>query len=189
MTLIFTFAGDRGGLFHSTGALLPFFYAAAPVGLDVVIDWIARRRRSWNAATAQQVFSAAFIAYAVLLSFFVYRSRVIGPDWNNPIWNTSDRVYAEIGQWLRDRGEIDPIVMVNNPPGFTYQTGLRSIVVPYGDEADLLRAADQFGATWLVLDPNRPEPLAAVYAAPDAEPRLRRAAAFGPSYVLEITPR
>ena len=34
MTLVFTFAGDRGGLFHSTGALLPFFYAAAPLGLD-----------------------------------------------------------------------------------------------------------------------------------------------------------
>ena len=53
MTLVFTFAGDRGGLFHSTGALLPFFYAAAPIGLDAVIDWIARRRRAWNAATAK----------------------------------------------------------------------------------------------------------------------------------------
>ncbi len=188
MTLVFTFAGDRGGLFHSTGALLPFFYAAAPLGLDAVIDWIARRRRTWNAATAKQVFSAAFIVYAVLLSFFVYRGRVIGPDWSDPIWNQSDRVYAAIGQWLRDRGEIDPIVMVNNPPGFTYQTGLPSIVVPYGDESDLLRAADQFGARWLVLDANRPEPLAGVYAEPGSTERLRLSADFNQVYVFEILP-
>jgi 4-amino-4-deoxy-L-arabinose transferase-like glycosyltransferase len=189
MTLIFTFAGDRGGLFHSTGALLPFFYASAPIGLDVSIDWIARRRRKWNARTAQQVFSAAFVVYAVLLSFFVYRGRVIGADWNDPIWNQSDRVYAAIGQWLRDRGEVNSIVMVNNPPGFTYQTDLPSIVVPYGDEVDLLRAADQFGATWLVLDVNRPEPLAGLYASPQTGQRLSRATAFGPIYVLKIVPR
>ena len=47
--------------------------------------------------------------------------------------------------------------MVNNPPGFTYQTDLQSIVIPYGSAADLLRAADQFEATWLILDANRPE--------------------------------
>ena len=43
--------------------------------------------------------------------------------------------------------------------------------------------------TWLVLDANRPEPLAALYAAPDSEPRLIPAATFGPIHVLEIVPR
>jgi hypothetical protein len=189
MTLLFTLAGDRGGLFHSTGALLPFFYAAAPIGLDAAIDWIAQRRRSWNAATAKKVFSAVFIAYAMLLSVFVYSGRVIGPDWNDPVWNQADRVYATIGHWLRARGELDPIVMVNNPPGFTYQTGLPSIVVPYGDEADLLRAADQFGARWLVLDENRPELLARVYAEPGTAGRLKLSVEFNQVYVYEILPR
>ena len=188
MTLVFTLTGDRGGLFHSTAALLPFFYAAAPIGVDAVIDWIARRRRKWNAATAKQIFSAMFVVYAVLMSFMVYRGRVIGPDWSDPIWNESDRVYASIGQWLHDQGEINPIVMVNNPPGFTYQTGLPSIVVPYGDEVDLLRAADQFEATWLVLDANRPEALADLYANPAADPRFMVRTAVGPVLVLEIMP-
>jgi hypothetical protein len=189
MTLIFTLAGDRGGLFHSTGALLPFVYAAAPIGLDAAIDWIALRRRSWRAATAKKVFSAAFIAYAVLLSVFVYRGRVIGADLSDPAWNQSDRVYATIGQWLRDQGEADPIVVVNNPPGFTYQTGLPAIVVPYGGESDLLRAADQFGATWLVLDENRPEPLARVYAEPGATEHLKLSAEFNQANVYKILPR
>jgi 4-amino-4-deoxy-L-arabinose transferase-like glycosyltransferase len=189
MTLVFTFAGDRGGLFHSTGALLPFFYAAAPIGLDGAIGWVAERRRNWNAATARRVFSVALVAYAVMLSFFIYRGRVIGPDWSDPIWNKSDQAYAAIGQWLRERAELNSIVMVNNPPGFTYQTGRPSIVVPYGDENDLLRAADQFGATWLVLDTNRPEPLAGLYAEPNSERRLIPAATFGSIFVLEIVPQ
>jgi 4-amino-4-deoxy-L-arabinose transferase-like glycosyltransferase len=187
MTLVFTFAGDRGGLFHSTGVLLPFFYAAVPIGLDAMIDWIAQRRR-WNAVSAKKIFGAAFVGYAVLLSFFIYRGRVIGQDWSRPIWNQSDQVYDSIGQWLHDRGERDPIVMVNNPPGFTYQTDLRSIVIPYGSAAELLRAADQFGATWLVLDANRPEALAGLYANPDSERRFVVRSAVGPVLVLEIMP-
>ncbi len=193
MTLVFTLAGDRGGLFHSTGALLPFFYAAAPLGLDAVIDGMARRRRTWQAVTAKQVFGAAFVVYAIVLSLFIYRGRVIGPDWNDPIWNQADRVYDSIGQWLReqsrrDRGETDPIVMVNNPPGFYYRTGFSSIVVPYGDVNDLLNAAQQFGARWLILDANRPEQLAALYAQSDTEPQLRLRQVMGPVQLYEIIP-
>ncbi len=188
MTLVFTFAGDRGGLFHSTGALLPFFYAAVPIGLEAFIAGMARRRRTWQAATAQQVFGAAFVVYAIALSCFIYRGRVVGPDWNDPIWNQSDRVYDAIGQWLTDRGELNPIVMVNNPPGFTYQTGLQSIVVPYGEVNDLLNAARQFDAEWLVLDANRPEPLAGLYAAPNSKRQLKLRETFGPVQVYEIVP-
>lgn len=186
MTLVFTFAGDRGGLFHSTSALLPFFYAAAPIGLDAGIDWIAQRRRTWNAASAKRVFGAAFVVYAIGLSFFVYRGRVIGPNWNDPIWNQADRVYDTIGQWLTAWGEADPIVMVNNPPGFYYHTGLSAIVVPYGGVDDLLSAARHFGARWLILDANRPEQLAALYAQTDVEPRLKLREIFGSAQLFEI---
>jgi hypothetical protein len=187
MTLVFTFAGDRGGLFHSTGALLPFFYAAAPIGLDSLIGWIAARRRQWQVRSARRVFTLASIGLAIGLSWFVYRGRVIGTDVNNPVWNQADEASIAIGRALADRGEADPIVMVNNPPLFTYQTGLRSIVIPNGDETMLLAAARQFGAQWVVLDANRPAGLAALYAGPDSSPDLKRAAAFGATYLLKIT--
>jgi len=165
MTIVFPFAGDRGGLFHSMSALLPFFYAAAPPGLDAVIDWLAARRRGWRAATARRVFSVALVVMALTLSAVIYRGRVIGANVNDPIWNQADRVYRAIGRWLAERGETDPIVVVNNPPLFTYHTGLRSIVIPWGDETDLLAAARRFGARWVVLDANRPAPLADLDAA------------------------
>ena len=134
------------------------------------------------------VFTLASIGLAVGLSWVVYSGRVIGADVNDPVWNQADGASAAIGRWLADRGENDPIVMVNNPPGFTYQTGLPSIVVPYGGESDLLRAADQFGARWVVLDANRPEPLAGVYAEPGSAERLRLHADFNHVYVFEILP-
>lgn len=186
MTLAFTFAGDRGGLFHSSGALLPFAYAAVPIGLETLIGWIAQRRRTWQAATARSVFSVALVVLALALSVSIYRGRVIGADWQNPSWNQADEVDRAIGQWLRDRAAADPIVLVNNPPSFTYQTGLRSIVIPYGDVDDLLSAAKQFGAHWLVLDANRPEPLAGLYADPEAVPQLKWRASFGSSHVFEV---
>jgi len=188
MTVVFTFAGDRGGLFHSAGALLPFFYAAAPIGLDALISWIAARRRTWQVRPARLVFTLASIGLAIGLSWFVYRSRVIGADVNNPVWNQVDEGTAAIGRELIVQGEIDPIVMVNNPPLFTYQTGLRSIVIPNGDEAMLLAAARQFGAQWVVLDANRPAGLLDVYTHADSATHLRREASWGGSLLLKIMP-
>ncbi len=188
MTLIFTLAGDRGGLFHSSGALLPFAYAIVPIGLEAIIGWIAVRRRTWKASTARSVFSGALIVLAMGLSVVIYRGRVIGADGQNPIWNQAGVVDKTIGLWLADRDAADSIVMVNNPPSFTYDTGLRSIVIPNGTVDDLLRAARQFGARWLVLDANRPEPLANLYANPSSERRLSLRATFDGVYVLEIHP-
>ena len=79
--------------------------------------------------------------------------------------------------------------MVNNPPGFTYQTDLRSIVMPYGLTAATCCAPPiNLGQRWLVLDANRPEPLASLYANPDSERRFRVRSAVGPVLVLEIMP-
>jgi hypothetical protein len=76
--------------------------------------------------------------------------------------------------------------LANNPPAFYYHTGLPSIVIPAGDVAALLRAADQFGATWLVLDPNHVHELDEVYASPDNQPRLRLAARFNSILLFEV---
>jgi hypothetical protein len=186
MTIVFTFAGDRGGLFHSSSALLPFLYAAAPIGLDAAINRIAARRRTWDARLARSVFGAAAIGLAVLLGLMIYRGRVIGSNASDPGWNQADRIDQTLGQWLRDRGDADPIVMVNNPPMFYYQTGLRSIVIPNGNVDTLVSAARQFGAQWIVLDVNRPAPLADLYADPSRDPRLRWRVRFEGVNVLEV---
>ena len=54
--------------------------------------------------------------------------------------------------------------MTGNPPGFHYHTGLPAIVVPNEPPDRLLIAARQYGASYLILDENRPPPLADLYA-------------------------
>ncbi len=186
MSVIFTFAGDRGGLFHSSSALLPFFFAAVPIGLDAIIDRIAARRRTWNARQARSIFGSFSVILAVALSASLWYGRVIGPNAAAPIWNQADRVYDSIGQWLTDRGEHDPIVLVNNPPSFYYHTGLRSITIPNGSVTTLLLAADQFGADWLALDPNHVSALDALYTGSETNPRLEPVDDFGSIHVYRI---
>ena len=187
MTLVFTFAGDRGGLFHSSGALLPFLCAAATIGLDTFVGWIAARRRTWHTAQARSIFGAGLVGMALLLSLIVWRGRVIGPNAADPVWNQSDRVYSQVKQWFSDRGEKDPIVMANSPPEFFYHTGLRSIVIPSGDVTALLQAADRFEVRWLLIDPAQAHGLDGFFVDNMPQPRLRHAADFGTTALYVVT--
>jgi hypothetical protein len=187
MTLAFTFAGDRGGLFHSSGALLPFLCAAATTGLDSLVGWITTRRRIWHAMQARSIFGAALVGMALMLSLFVWRGRVIGPNAADPVWNQSDRVYTQVKQWFSDRGEKDPIVMVNSPPEFFYHTGLRSIVIPSGDVNTLLQATDRFGVRWLLIDPTQAHGLNGFFVDNMPQPRLRHVVDFGTTALYRVT--
>lgn len=162
MSLVFTLPGVRGGLFHSGAALLPFVFAAAMIGLDATIAWIAARRKTWNAIMAQRVFTAGLVALAVAMSAMIFQSRSRG-------WNQADAVYAEIGARLA--GQPRPVVLVNNAPGYVYHTGHKAISIPNGDVETLFAAAQRFGAQWVVLDANNLS-LADLYARPQSEPRL-----------------
>jgi hypothetical protein len=156
-SLVFTFPGWRGGFFHSSGVLLPFLFAAAMEGLDVVVGWVARRRRYWNMQQARKVFTVAIVMAAVALSLYAASNTL-------PAWQDADVAYREIGLWLGAR-EVSPgiVVMVNNPPGFTYHTGLPSVVVPNGGVETLVAVVERYHVTHVVLDSNRSRGLAELY--------------------------
>jgi hypothetical protein len=192
MTLVFTFPGPRGSLFHSGAALLPFFFSAAPVGLDALVEAVARRLPHWQPEKSKPVFTALLVAGAVGLTAVFFQMRVIGPGWPDPRV-ASDTRYVEIGNWLAGQGDTQSIVAANNPPAFYYWTGHPSIVVPAGSADDLLNAMAAFGARWAVLDVNHTEGLKALYTAPEGEPRLRLRATFTdaagkPVYLFEVSP-
>lgn len=182
MTLAFTFPGARGGLFHSSAALLPFFFTAAPMGLEATVRWVARRRRAWNVQQAMRVFTAGFIVLAAALSLALTVRTMQGAHWIGD----SGEVYRQIGAWLEEQGLEKATVMVNNPPGFALRTGHPAIVVPNGDVDTLLAVADRYGATVLVLDANRPGPLAGLYAGTEAHPRLIRQVELDGAQVYRI---
>jgi 4-amino-4-deoxy-L-arabinose transferase-like glycosyltransferase len=166
MTLIFTFPGPRGGLFHSGGALLPFVFTSALVGLDTVIEWAAGRRRGWDAHLAKQVFGAGVVGLALLVTGFLYYRGVIV---RTP---REDAGYSHLVEWLETEDQAGTVVMVGDPPGYWYYGGGPSIVVPNEPVETVLSVADRYGARYLALDRNRPVPLASLYEGLVTHPRL-----------------
>ena len=180
MTLVFTFPGPRGGLFHSGGALLPFIFTAAIVGLDVAVEWVAIRRPSWDARLAQPAFGIGLVGLAVLVSaFLVYRGIAVEAR-----WRPGDAAYANLVEWLNARGENGTMVMLGDPPSYWYHGGGPSIVVPNEPVDVLLAAADRYGARYLALDRDRPRPLADLYEGEEAHPRLQLVARLGGDLVV-----
>jgi hypothetical protein len=181
MTFIFAFPGALGGLFHSGTALLPFIYAAGLVGLDNSVDWLAARRRHWHAPLAKRVFGLALVAMAILLSSFIYYGRVL----NHNAWNNVDLRYPAVAAWVAQQNP-NATVMINNPPAYIYHGGGLSVVVPNEDIATTLQAAHQYQVDYLILDANRPAPLAEIYDQTKVHPQLSLAKSFGSIHIFEI---
>lgn len=183
MTLVFTEPGWRGGWFHSSVALLPFLYVAAMEGLDVVVGWIANLRRTWNVNQARRVFSAGLVMLAALLSAFLYGQRVLsGPRGVSP-WNERDQIYPQLVTWVDEHVPPETVVLVNSPPTFYYFSERPCLTIPNGDIETLLAVARRYNSDILVLDRNRPEPLAALYAGELSDPRVELWVTLDDDYV------
>jgi hypothetical protein len=177
----FTFPGPRGGFFHSSAALLPFLHASAAEGFERAVRWAGQRRR-WNVPQARRVFSASAVVLALLLSVYVAAGRL-------EKWRTSGVSYQEIDQWLTrqpEAGAAEPIVMVVNPPAFWYHTHRPCLAVPNGPVEELLAAADRYSADYLVLEPDRPAALSAIYEGSFSPQRLSLVHRVGETKVYRI---
>ncbi len=145
MTIVFPFAGSRGGFFHSGAAIQPLWWALAPVGLDLSVT--AARRRGMFTPAASHVFQAALVALAMLMTAVILWIRVL------PGWGEGEASYPRVQAFLRQSGmRPDDIVMVRNPPGYYLMTGQPAIVVPYGDSDTMWAVATRYRAGFLVLE-------------------------------------
>ncbi|HEX2620912.1 MAG TPA: glycosyltransferase family 39 protein, partial [Phototrophicaceae bacterium] len=140
MTLVFPFPGWRGGLLHGITALIPWWAALTGVGLDGVVDWIARRRRRWQPGTAKQFFSAAVIALAVLLSLSGLRG--ISQSTAMPGF------YMALQRTLPP----DARVLINDPAQLYYYIGLGGAVLPNESAEILPELARQYEINYVVLE-------------------------------------
>lgn len=206
MTFVFTYPGIRGGFFHSSAALLPFWNVAMVVGVDRAVEagtmgqqrliafltrrygdaW-AKRFPPWQPAKSQPIFAALLVVGVMLLAAVSISGRITARLASPP--NAPDQVYADVGQWLVDTGDLVSPVLINNPPGFYYLTGRSALVTPTIGDDSTIAVMRRFGVRWLVLDINYPPNLAALYADPHSDARFALRATFGssprPIYVFE----
>ena len=145
MTVIFPYAGSRGGFFHSGSALQLLWWTLAPIGLESVV--IVARKRNLFTPAAFKIFGGALVGVAILMTAVIFYLRVFRS------WGEGEQGYPKIESYLQEAG-ITPgeIVMVRNPPGYYLMTGRSAIVVPYGNEDTIFTVATRYDAKYLVLE-------------------------------------
>jgi hypothetical protein len=145
MTVIFPFAGARGGFFHSGASFQPVWWTLAPAGLDRAVA--AARRRNMFTPQAFTIFQGALVGMVVLMTGVILSIRVL------PGWGEGEQNYPKVEAFLQSHGsQPGDIVMVRNPPGYYIMTGRPAIVVPLGDEASMAAVASRYDAKYLVIE-------------------------------------
>ncbi|HET9906120.1 MAG TPA: hypothetical protein VFQ23_05755, partial [Anaerolineales bacterium] len=141
------FAGSRGSFFHAGAAFQPYWWVAAPVGLDAVISW-ARNRGQFTDKNAPIVFQGILVLLAALMTFYLVNFRVIANGWAK-----DDVIYPAVEKMFQDNGiGQQDVVIVRNPPGYFIGSGRSAISLPFGDESTIMAVAEKFDARYLVLE-------------------------------------
>jgi hypothetical protein len=147
MTVIFPFAGSRGSFFHAGAAFQPYWWVAAPVGLEAVISW-ARRRGRFTDKNAPLVFQSILVLLAVMMTVYLVNFRVIASGWAK-----DDFIYPSVENMFLDNGiKPNDVVIVRNPPGYFIGSGRSSVSLPFGDESTILAVAEKYDARYLVIE-------------------------------------
>lgn len=165
MSLALPQVGARGGFFHSSAALMPLFWGLAAQGLEIAVTWIGEKR-SWHLPQAQRLFSVTAVLLGMILTAFLYWTRVIGADISRPSWGKAEAVYQNVGQHLSSLDPAAGIVAVNNPAGFHSATNLQAIAIPNGPPETLRQVVERYGAGWVILEANHPQALDDLYVQP-----------------------
>lgn len=186
MTIVFPFAGMRGGFFHSGAAFQPLAWVLASSGFFKTIEWGVTRRQ-WNREKAGTVFGMALVILLAVASGFVFYDRVIGGNCDQTQWDRSNLAAREIDQYLVSLGspENEP-VLINNPPGLFAAAERPSVVIPSDGMEAMLQSARDFGISYLVLEENHPGAFGSIYQDPASDSRLVYLAKIGQALIFEI---
>jgi hypothetical protein len=170
MSLVFPFAGARGGFFHSSAALMPLLYALAAIGLTSAASWLAPRV-GWDTDRTRVMLTAVSILLAGSLSLWAIAGKTgaFGPAGS---FGRNLATYAAAGEVLRQQGESSAVVGVVDPPGFYLATGWSGVALPHGTEETLQQVISAYDVEWLVLEADHPGGLDALYLRPAARPWL-----------------
>jgi hypothetical protein len=147
MTIIFPFAGSRGSFFHSGASFQPYWWAIAPIGMNMLVTSLYEKKRITD-PNLRIVAQVSLVLIALIVTSYLVLSHTIEGGGKK-----EDCVYPSVEEKLLDNG-ISPndVVIVRNPPGYFIATGRSAIVLPFGDESTILAAAEKFRARYLIIE-------------------------------------
>ena len=147
MTVIFPFAGSRGSFFHAGAAFQPYWWVVAPIGLDLVTQWV-RKRGLFTDPNAPLFFQVILVMLAIIMTGYLVHFRVIASGWAK-----DDVIYPQVEEKLIENGiNSGDVVIVRNPPGYFLASARPAVSLPFGDESTILAVAEKFGARYLILE-------------------------------------
>jgi hypothetical protein len=189
MSLVFPFAGSRGGFFHSTAALMPLAYALAAAGLEPSARWLAARLH-WDPGRTQRLLTTVALGLAAALSLWALMGKA-GVFGRATSFARNRETYAAVAQGLDSVLFEDAVVASVNPPGLFLATGWRSVVLPHGPVETLREVVKAFGVDWIVVEEDHPAGLDDLYTTsvrPDwlAAPVVVFDAAGRPVYLYRV---
>ena len=186
MSLIFPFAGERGGFFHSSAAIQPIFWAVVPSGLDGFVS-LGVRLRNWNRVSAMRFLSIGVVLLGIFLTGVLVYQRVLGNDPGKIVWSSNWDQYRAVDKALYQFGATpENIVLINNPPGYFVATGRSGLVIPNGNEQTSLEVAKRYGASYLILEKDHVTGLNDLYLHPGDRPGLKFLTSVGKIYLFQI---
>jgi hypothetical protein len=141
MSVVFTYPGSRGGLFHSSAALFPFWVALGLAGVDDFIGWLALKRR-WRKGEAQIVFGVAVLLLPMALGYTAWSAQTRNRD-DQPDYETITALLPEHAR-----------LMTSDPAAWNYHTGLMGVTLPEESLETSLKIAQRYCITHLVIDKN-----------------------------------
>jgi hypothetical protein len=173
MTLVFPYAGARGGLLHSGAVLQPLLWVLAAVGLEYFINW-GVAHRGWIPHQAGAVFSGGLVTLAILMSGVVFYKRMFNPQPPQQPWDAAANLYSQVNDYLLQMGaDSGEVVMVNNPPAYYLSSERPAIAIPFGDLTDVMSVARRYHARFLALEFNQLTGTDNLYDHPGNRPGLR----------------
>lgn len=155
-TLVFPYAGINGSFFHAGAGIQPLFWALAPAGIEYAVRKVSEWRKWERGHHVLRFVYGLLMLTSFLLSLGIYGNTVFGMKAGEEIrWEQSYQQALRLEAYLKQGlAQPEDVVMVNNPPGYTYATGRSSIAIPFGHEQDVLEAGHRYGARFLLLDEN-----------------------------------
>ena len=152
------------------------------------VRWVHRWLKHWQPERASKVFGILFLLLSAALSAGLYVQSVWMGDaeTGRAPWNERDALYREVDLWLTAHGEPANPIMIVNPPAFYYVSGRPCLAIPNEAPDVVVEAAKRYGATYLLIERDHPEPLDNLYRQESDEECLLEVARWEGTLLFEV---
>ena len=142
--LLFAVHVPHGTFIHSAAGLVPHSFLLATIGIAAAVEWVARRRATWDRAQATQVFTYG----AVLIVFAGAAIQTLIATRN---WADVRGVQQRLAAALASAAPTDR-VMAADAGAYRYISGHPAIVTPDNPLPVIEAALRAYDVRWLALE-------------------------------------